>query len=99
LGTVEQNELAIVADHQNKAVMLFTIVTIIFLPLSFFTSYFGMNVKGIAEAEHDEKYFWLTCGIAGFLIVAVLFLYAFRVQAARAVKRWRNFKKAQRSKM
>ncbi|KXH38076.1 hypothetical protein CSIM01_04566 [Colletotrichum simmondsii] len=29
---------------QGRAVMLFTIVTIIFLPLSFFTSYFGQNV-------------------------------------------------------
>ncbi|PKS08381.1 hypothetical protein jhhlp_005325 [Lomentospora prolificans] len=91
LGTVEQNELAIVADHQNKAVMLFTIVTIIFLPLSFFTSYFGMNVRGIAEAERDEKYFWLSCGIAGFVIVTVLFTYAFRTQALKAV---RGFKRA-----
>jgi len=90
LGTVEQNELAIVADHQNKAVMLFTIVTIIFLPLSFFTSYFGMNLQGIAEAERDEKYFWLSCGLAGFAIVAVLFLYAFRGQAAQAAKRFKN---------
>ncbi|KAJ6006294.1 hypothetical protein N7451_004238 [Penicillium sp. IBT 35674x] len=33
--------------RQGKAIMLFTIVTIIFLPLSFFTSYFGQNVSEI----------------------------------------------------
>ena len=31
--------------HQGRSIMLFTIVTIFFLPLSFFTSIFGMNNK------------------------------------------------------
>ncbi|KAL8866196.1 MAG: hypothetical protein Q9174_006444, partial [Haloplaca sp. 1 TL-2023] len=37
LRSIEQNELAIVSDSQNKAVLIFTGVTIVFLPLSFFT--------------------------------------------------------------
>lgn len=37
LRTIEQNELAIIADSNNKAILVFTVVTIIFLPLSFFT--------------------------------------------------------------
>lgn len=36
-----QTELA---SSQNLSVMIFTIFTVIFLPLSFFTSLFGMNV-------------------------------------------------------
>lgn len=39
-------------SQQGKVVMLFTIVTIIFLPLSFFTSYFGQN---ISEITGDDK--------------------------------------------
>ncbi|RYP19187.1 hypothetical protein DL765_003502 [Monosporascus sp. GIB2] len=31
--------------NSNKAIFVFTGVTVIFLPLSFFTSYFGMNFK------------------------------------------------------
>ena len=34
---MEQNEPAVIAESNNKAILVFTIVTIIFLPLSFFT--------------------------------------------------------------
>ncbi|KAI4163034.1 MAG: hypothetical protein LQ342_003352 [Letrouitia transgressa] len=58
LRTIEQNELAILAESNNKAILVFTMVTIIFLPLSFFTSYFGMNLKGFASTTRTESYFW-----------------------------------------
>ena len=38
----EQTE---VAADQSRSVMIFTIFTIIFLPLSFFASIFGMNIS------------------------------------------------------
>ncbi|PKS07399.1 hypothetical protein jhhlp_006001 [Lomentospora prolificans] len=78
LRSIEQNEMAIVADSQNKAVLLFTGVTIIFLPLSFFTSYFGMNLQGIVNTNRDETYFWSVCGTIGFVMVFTLVGYAFR---------------------
>ncbi|CAI4215690.1 unnamed protein product [Parascedosporium putredinis] len=78
LRSIEQNEMAIVADSQNKAVLLFTGVTIIFLPLSFFTSYFGMNLQGIVDTKKDESYFWSVCGSIGFVMVFTLVSYAFR---------------------
>ncbi|KAI9727442.1 MAG: hypothetical protein M1834_008386 [Cirrosporium novae-zelandiae] len=34
-----------VSQHQSRSVMIFTIFTVIFLPLSFFTSLFGMNAR------------------------------------------------------
>ncbi|KAI9771406.1 MAG: hypothetical protein M1839_002796 [Geoglossum umbratile] len=58
LRSIEQNELAVVADNQNKAILVFTAVTIIFLPLSFFTSYWGMNLNGMSENRRTEAYFW-----------------------------------------
>ncbi|KAI0528046.1 hypothetical protein F5B22DRAFT_16968 [Xylaria bambusicola] len=39
--------------QQGRAIMLFTIVTIIFLPLSFFTSYFGQNVSDITGDDDN----------------------------------------------
>ena len=78
LRTIEQNELAIMAESNNKAILVFTIVTIIFLPLSFFTSYFGMNLKGIADTDKTERYFWTVCGTATVCIVSLTVLFGFK---------------------
>ncbi|KAL8823570.1 MAG: hypothetical protein Q9191_005733, partial [Dirinaria sp. TL-2023a] len=72
LRSIEQNELAIVSDSQNKAIIVFTGVTIIFLPLSFFTSYYGMNLTGIANTTLTENYFWKVCGSVALLIVLLV---------------------------
>ena len=91
LRSIEQNEMAIVADSQNKAVLLFTGVTIVFLPLSFFTSYFGMNLRGVADTDKDENYFWAVCGSIAFVIVLVLVGYAFRRDVSRKMEgEWRE---------
>ncbi|KAI1561100.1 CorA, Mg2+ and Co2+ transporter [Pyrenophora tritici-repentis] len=58
LRSIEQNKLAIIADTQNKAIFVLTGFTIVFLPLSFFTSYFGMNLKGIIDTDRTEEYYW-----------------------------------------
>lgn len=78
LRSIEQNELAIVSDSQNKAILVFTGVTIVFLPLSFFTSYYGMNLTGIVGTAKDESYFWKLCGSIAFFIVLFVALGAFR---------------------
>jgi len=75
--------MAIVADSQNKAVLLFTGVTIVFLPLSFFTSYFGMNLQGVVDTNKDESYFWSVCGSIAFVMVLSIVAYAFRVDLNR----------------
>ncbi|KAL8839581.1 MAG: hypothetical protein Q9170_001685 [Blastenia crenularia] len=80
LRSIEQNELAIVSDSQNKAILIFTGVTIVFLPLSFFTSYYGMNLSTIVNTERTEGYFWKLCGSIALFIVVVVSLGAFRHQ-------------------
>jgi Mg2+ and Co2+ transporter CorA len=86
LRSIEQNELAIVADSQNKAILVFTAVTIIFLPLSFFTGYFGMNLRGVGENK-DESWFWEVCGTIAFLIIVGSMVYAFRYNLRSAIFR------------
>jgi Mg2+ and Co2+ transporter CorA len=78
LRSIEQNELAIITDAQNKAILLFTGVTIIFLPLSFFTSYFGMNLDGIVNTSKNEAYFWKACGSFSLIFILVISAYGFR---------------------
>ena len=64
---------------ENKAIFVFTGVTIIFLPLSFFASYFGMDVEGITNGK-SEEYFWKVCGLIAFVIIVLSLLLAFRRQ-------------------
>ncbi|RYO95467.1 hypothetical protein DL762_000029 [Monosporascus cannonballus] len=58
--------------QQGRAIMLFTIVTVIFLPLSFFTSYFGQNVSEITGDQRNPTT-WNLWRIATPIIVVVIF--------------------------
>ena len=44
-------------DH-GKAILVFTVVTIVFLPLSFVTSYLGMNTTDIRNMGSTQTLFW-----------------------------------------
>ncbi|KAL8663042.1 MAG: hypothetical protein Q9202_004182 [Teloschistes flavicans] len=83
LKTIEQNELAILAEYNNKAILAFTIVTIIFLPLSFFSGYFGMNLQGIVNTERNERYFWAVCGTATVCVVSATIIFGFKERLYR----------------
>lgn len=63
-------------DH-GKAIMVFTIVTVIFLPLSFLTSYFGMNFADIRDTTQEQSYFWVFATSITVGVVAVSIVLAF----------------------
>jgi hypothetical protein len=70
--------LEIAEEGQSKAILAFTLVTIVFLPLSFVASLFGMNTTDIRNTESDQTIFWavaipLTAVIGG---VSLLIAYA-----------------------
>lgn len=77
------------ADTQNKAIFVLTAITIVFLPLSFFTSYFGMNLRGIQDTDLTEPYFWRVCGSVSFTLVFLTVLYASRHRIYRRIARYR----------
>ncbi|KAF3761836.1 hypothetical protein M406DRAFT_265907 [Cryphonectria parasitica EP155] len=68
-----QTELA---SSQNLSVMIFTIFTVIFLPLSFFTSLFGMNTLewGGADAQYPSLGYIgeISLPVSVFMILATL---------------------------
>ena len=78
LKTIQQNEMALLAESNSQAILVFTVVTVVFLPLSFFTSYFGMNLQGIANTEMNEKNFWMVCGPVTVSIVLLTLVFGFR---------------------
>jgi hypothetical protein len=49
-----------------------TVVTIVFLPMTFLTGYFGMNIEPFPALQHGESYFWIIAIPVAF--VTILFL-------------------------
>lgn len=65
-ATVLQEDMrATVGEQQNQRMYVLSIVTAVFLPLSFLTGVFGMNVAGLPGTESGSA-FWLlaTCMVA-----------------------------------
>jgi Mg2+ and Co2+ transporter CorA len=71
-------------DH-GKAILVFTIVTIIFLPLSFISSFFGMNFSDIRDMEQTQRLFWL---VAGSLTVGTVAFSVFLAFYGGAIVEW-----------
>jgi Mg2+ and Co2+ transporter CorA len=71
-------------DH-GKAILVFTIVTLIFLPLSFISSFFGMNFADIRDMERTQGLFWI---VAGSLTVGTVAFSVFLAFYGGAIMEW-----------
>lgn len=69
LGEIDDNK-----DKQEAAIMVFTIVTIIFLPLSFVASVLGMNTSDIRDMQYGQWVYW-TAAIPLTIVVIAGSLY------------------------
>ena len=58
LGEWHRNEMDTTKDRQENAIMVFTIVTIIFLPPSFISSVFGINTTDIRNMPYEQWAYW-----------------------------------------
>ena len=82
----EQTE---VAADQSRSVMIFTIFTIIFLPLSFFASVFGINSKEWTGGNYPHLhtiFTYMGCISLGVIIIALL--VAFNKFSRRVTQRF-----------
>jgi Mg2+ and Co2+ transporter CorA len=72
--------------------LIFTIVTVIFLPLSFVTGYLGMNVEDIRNVRNKQGIFWIIAlPITGsiFVAITVLLVPALRRRVEWVFGKWR----------
>ncbi|KAI4142571.1 MAG: hypothetical protein LQ341_003172, partial [Variospora aurantia] len=67
-------------DRQEGAILVFTIVTIIFLPLSFVSSFFGMNVADIREMGTQQWVFWASAVPLTTLVLGISFFVARKIE-------------------
>ncbi|KAF3914887.1 hypothetical protein ABW20_dc0106664 [Dactylellina cionopaga] len=57
--------------------MVFTIVTTVFLPLNFVTSFFGMNTVDIRNIEQSQGIFWMTAVPVTVVILGLALVWAY----------------------
>lgn len=58
-------------DRQENAVYAFTIVTIIFLPLSAVAGIFGMNTSDVRDMDYSQWLFWVVALPVTLLVIVV----------------------------
>jgi Mg2+ and Co2+ transporter CorA len=81
-----------ISAYQNESMKQLTVVTIIFLPISFLTGYFGMNLHIFNSLDNDEGYFWsialpVAFGVMLFLMRNIFWWGVSTVQRAGISKR------------
>ncbi|AEO59324.1 hypothetical protein MYCTH_2128378 [Thermothelomyces thermophilus ATCC 42464] len=60
LSTVNRERIGETKDRQERAIYAFTMVTVVFLPLSAVASIFGMNSSDIRDMELGQWAYWAT---------------------------------------
>jgi Mg2+ and Co2+ transporter CorA len=84
-----------ISAYQNESMKQLTVVTIIFLPLSFLTGYFGMNLQDFPSIHHRESYFWeiaipVAFAVAIFLMKDMIKWYFIKWVQRRGISRNRK---------
>lgn len=63
-----------IAEKQNARVYVLSLVAAVFLPLSFLTGVFGMNVAGLPGTESPTAFSYLSWGMAAIALALVAFM-------------------------
>lgn len=79
ITTLNETNESILSHNTNNIIKILTIFSVIMLPLTFITGFYGMNVVGLPVAEHPLATLIITGGLIGVVVVMLIF---FRV------KRW-----------
>jgi Mg2+ and Co2+ transporter CorA len=82
--------IKIKAEDQSIAIYVFTLVTVVFLPLSFATSYMGMNTSDIRDMEQGQWIFWAVGGVLTVVVMLSVWAIAYRGPRWKKVRQSRK---------
>lgn len=83
IATQTRNGVEVRQEDQGKAILVFTIMTVVFMPLSFVTGYFGMNTEDIRNMGSSQTLFWTVSIPFTVVIISAVLLVAFQADRLR----------------
>ncbi|KAF4476829.1 hypothetical protein CGGC5_v015145 [Colletotrichum fructicola Nara gc5] len=78
-----KESIEVLDEGHGNAIRVFTLVTLFFLPLSFVTSFFGMNTVDIRDMPQSSWTYWTTAAPITLLVLCSAYLYAYKWEAIR----------------
>ncbi|KAF5962323.1 Mg2+ transporter protein CorA-like/zinc transport protein ZntB [Fusarium bulbicola] len=82
--------IKIKAEDQSVTIYVFTFVTVVFLPLSFATSYMGMNTSDIRDMKQGQWIFWAVGGVLTVLVLLSVWTIVYKAP------RWKKARQTQK---
>ncbi|KAL7921518.1 hypothetical protein ACQKWADRAFT_121325 [Trichoderma austrokoningii] len=75
--------IEIMEEDHGKAIRVFTVVTLFFLPLSFVSSFLGMNTADVRDSEWNQVIFWITAVPITVGVLSLAFIYGYKGEEIR----------------
>lgn len=76
-----------ISIRASDSVKMLSLVSVVFLPLTFLTGYFGMNFKGFAMLDHDVNYYWIVATPAA-VALTVIVMYPTMISQCQELWSW-----------
>lgn len=70
-------------DDHGKAILVFTVVTLVFLPLSFVASFLGMNTVDIRNQTSNQALYWIIALPVTACVVVLALVIGYKYEAMR----------------
>ncbi|KAF5612456.1 mg2+ transporter [Fusarium subglutinans] len=70
--------LEVLDEGHGKAIRVFTFATLFFLPMSFVTSFFGMNTTDVRDIGWDQRLFWSSAIPLTVAVMSLALVYGYK---------------------
>jgi Mg2+ and Co2+ transporter CorA len=82
---IEDNKTSIEIndDDHGKAIRVFTVVTLVFLPMSFVASFMGMNTSDIRNQTANQSLFWIVALPLTAVVVILALVIGYKYETMR----------------
>jgi magnesium transporter len=77
VNSLQDTNESIMSHNTNNVIKILTVFSVIMLPLTFITGFYGMNVKGLPLAEHQSSTFFIV-GVLAFVVISMISYFRYK---------------------